>query len=131
LTDDQGMGDMVTIQWHFYDYLTNWFKNSIILISQDTVGSDFAGLMPTIRKLNEAGLNFTQYYSASLCTPARSSLMTGSMSIFNFSRLISVNYQNRFFCQNLDILQMYWMSYILVDWLSVLSPRVSASEKLS
>jgi hypothetical protein len=23
LTDDQGMGDMVTIQWHFYDYLTN------------------------------------------------------------------------------------------------------------
>lgn len=53
LTDDQGMGDM------------------------DITGGDFESLMPNIRKLNEAGLNITHYYSASLCTPARSALMTG------------------------------------------------------
>jgi arylsulfatase A-like enzyme len=53
LTDDQGMGDM------------------------DIPGGDFENLMPNIRRLNEAGLNLTFYYSASLCTPARSSLMTG------------------------------------------------------
>jgi len=53
LTDDQGMGDM------------------------DIAGGDFENLMPNIRKLNEAGLNITHYYTSSLCTPARSSLMTG------------------------------------------------------
>jgi len=43
----------------------------------DVEGGDFETLMPTIRRLNEAGVNFTSYYSASLCTPARSALMTG------------------------------------------------------
>lgn len=47
----------------------------------DIVGGDFENLMPNIRRLNEAGVNFTFYYSASLCTPARSALMTG-MHIF-------------------------------------------------
>ena len=56
LSDDQGMGDM------------------------DFDGSDFEGLMPTIRALNEAGVNLTYYYSAAVCTPARSSLMTGKYS---------------------------------------------------
>lgn len=57
LTDDQGVGDM------------------------DIDGGDFEGLMPNIRRLNEAGWNLTNYYSASLCTPARSSLMTGRYAV--------------------------------------------------
>ena len=57
LTDDQGVGDM------------------------DIAGGDFEGLMPNIRRLNEAGWNLTNYYSASLCTPARSSLMTGRYAV--------------------------------------------------
>lgn len=59
LTDDQGMGDM------------------------DIDGGDFENLMPIIRTFSESGLNFTQYYTASLCTPARSSLMTGIYPINN------------------------------------------------
>jgi arylsulfatase A-like enzyme len=54
LTDDQGMGDM------------------------DYNGNDMDGMMPTIRKYNEAGVNMTTYYSLPLCTPARSALMTGT-----------------------------------------------------
>ena len=57
LTDDQGMGDM------------------------GYAGSDFEGLMPTIIALNQAGLNLSNYYSLSLCTPARSALLTG-MNLF-------------------------------------------------
>jgi hypothetical protein len=55
LSDDQGIGDM------------------------DIPGSDFENLMPTIRSLSESGLNISQYYTAPLCTPARSSLMTGTI----------------------------------------------------
>ena len=57
LTDDQGMGDM------------------------DIPGGDFENLMPTIRRMNRAGWNLTNYYSASLCTPARSQLMTGRYAV--------------------------------------------------
>lgn len=57
LTDDQGVGDM------------------------DIDGGDFENLMPTIKRLNLAGWNLTSYYSASLCTPARSSLMTGRYAV--------------------------------------------------
>lgn len=44
-------------------------------------GGDFENLMPNIRRLNEAGLNISHYYSASLCTPARSSLLTGKYTV--------------------------------------------------
>lgn len=57
LTDDQGMGDM------------------------DIEGSDFENFMPAVKRLNQAGWNLTSYYSASLCTPARASLMTGRYAV--------------------------------------------------
>jgi len=57
LTDDQGVGDM------------------------DIAGGDFENFMPTVKRLNEAGWNLTNYYSASLCTPTRSSLMTGRYAV--------------------------------------------------
>ena len=57
LTDDQGVGDM------------------------DIEGGDFENLMPNLKRLHQAGWNLTNYYSASLCTPARSSLMTGRYAL--------------------------------------------------
>jgi arylsulfatase A-like enzyme len=37
--------------------------------------------MPTIRSMVTAGINLTNYYSISLCTPARSALLTGRVHL--------------------------------------------------
>mmetsp|Transcript_15113 Transcript_15113/g.18963 ORF Transcript_15113/g.18963 Transcript_15113/m.18963 type:complete len:608 (-) Transcript_15113:202-2025(-) len=57
LIDDQGHGDMPYINEQLIE------------------------LMPNIHELADTGVKFTQYYTESLCSPARAALMTGKYSI--------------------------------------------------
>jgi hypothetical protein len=77
LTDDQGINDMVrNIRWFMLVYSVLSTADSSTF--QDIPGSDMEGLMPNIRSLNYAGLNFTNYYTPQVCTPSRAALMTGN-----------------------------------------------------
>jgi hypothetical protein len=80
LTDDQGMGDMVM---HALVWCSCGAIYDFIFVEQDISGSDFEGLMPTIRAMCTAGVNLTNYYSIPLCTPARSALLTGKYPVNN------------------------------------------------
>jgi hypothetical protein len=77
LTDDQGSGDMVvwSLNWLNYKFLK-------LCMFKGIAGSDFENLMPSIQQLSKAGVNFTHYYSGSRCTPGRSSLITGSFTLW-------------------------------------------------
>jgi len=67
---------------------TSGVPNIIFLLIDDQghndmpyVNPQLEGLMPNIKALADEGIKFTQYYTESLCTPARAALMTGKYSI--------------------------------------------------